>query len=155
MLQSIWHSCVAWLHSNPLAPEFRPLALGNVQSLQKGFSQRQGHQTKQRRWSDNRIENLKGAELIQHFLSLFGIAFLVGGCSPSFFQIFIGFATMFIDFRAFALFPPAVALAFRFPDVFHWLLYFPCFSIFLFGFWFIQGLLKTYIGFVQDLFRVC
>ena len=71
-----------------------------------------------------------------------------GGCSPSVFHIFIGFATVFIDFLAFALFPLSFSLVFLFSSVFSLVfvdfstvfdcsslvfVMFPCFSMLLFG----------------------
>ena len=58
----------------------------------------------------------KGAELKWIFFCFF--SFLVGGCSPSFFHIFIGFAAVFIDFLAFVLFPLGFSLVFKFSAVF-------------------------------------
>ena len=56
-------------------------------------------------------ENIKGAELIWHFSLLF-FAFFCRGCSPSFFHIVIGFATVFMDFLAFVLFSLSFSLVF-------------------------------------------
>ena len=64
-----------------------------------------------------------GAELIWHVLFfwhfiIFFLFFLVEGCSPSFFHIFIGFAAVFIDFLEFVLFPLGFSLVFKFSSVF-------------------------------------
>ena len=76
--------------------------------------------------------------------------------------MFIGFATVFIDFPAFVLFPLGLSLVFQLSDIFSMVLVdvlsvfdcfslvfvmFPCFSMFLFG-------LLVYVGFVWSLFRV-
>ena len=77
------------------------------------------------------------------------------GCSPSFFFMFIGFATVFNDFRTFELFPLGFALVFNFSGIFssvfvvvHWFLFV---SLFFYGsLW-----ILVYLGFVNGLFRVC
>ena len=77
-------------------------------------------------------------------------SFSVGGCSPSFFHIFIGSATVFIDFLAFVLFPLGFPWFSNFPGFFQWSVHFsklfdcfslvfvtcPCFSMLLLAFWF-------------------
>ena len=86
-----------------------------------------------------------GAELLWHFFVACFVS-LVGGCSRSFFHMFIGFATVLIDFLVFVLFPLSFSLVFKsgtfsmvfvdFSLAFDFSLVFvtfPCFSMFLFG----------------------
>ena len=77
---------------------------------------------------------------VWQFFDFFFNFFLVGGCSPSFFHIFIGFATVLIDFLAFVLFPLFSLIAHRFLIVLHLFLKDFFVSMFLFG-------LLVYLGF--------